>query len=215
MANVIKGALVEYGLSLPPLALIFQFNPETISRSRTITVTTGNAPGTRGGYDFVSPLETPRVAQGVELQRESFTIDVLFDATDALEQGDAIAQAFGIQPQIDTLKTMVEPKTQGPAGLQMLSSLGLGGARAFQRQEHASVLIFVWGIQILPVFLTSVTFNEVAHLSSLLPYRANVQLTMEVIEGSNPFYQIDKLRQLAGATLNLGQTVGSVLGGLL
>jgi hypothetical protein len=38
---------------------------------------------------------------------------------------------------------------------------------------------------------------------------------MEVIEGNNPFYQIDKLRQLAGATLNLGQTVGSVLGGLL
>ena len=58
-------------------------------------------------------------------------------------------------------------------------------------------------------------FNEVAHLSSLLPYRANVQLTMEVIEGNNPFYQVDKLRQLAGATLNLGQTVGSVLGGLL
>ena len=214
MTNFIKGALVEYGLSLPPLALIFQFNPETITRSRSITVTTGNAPGTRGGYDFVSPLETPRVAQGVELEKESFSIDVLFDATDALEKGDPIVRVFGIQPQIDTLKTMVEPKTQGPAGLQMLSSLGLGGSRAFQRQEHASVLIFIWGIQILPVFLTGVTVNEVAHLSTLLPYRARVQLSMEVIEGNNPFYQVDKLRQLAGATINLGQTAGSVLGGL-
>ena len=214
MTNFIKGALVEYGLSLPPLALIFQFNPETITRSRSITVTTGNAPGTRGGYDFVSPLETPRVAQGVELEKESFSIDVLFDATDALEKGDPIVRIFGIQPQIDTLKTMVEPKTQGPAGLQMLSSLGLGGSRAFQRQEHASVLIFIWGIQILPVFLTGVTVNEVAHLSTLLPYRARVQLSMEVIEGNNPFYQVDKLRQLAGATINLGQTVGSLLGGL-
>ena len=214
MTNFIKGALVEYGLSLPPLALIFQFNPETITRSRSITVTTGNAPGTRGGYDFVSPLETPRVAQGVELEKESFSIDVLFDATDALEKGDPIVRIFGIQPQIDTLKTMVEPKTQGPAGLQMLSSLGLGGSRAFQRQEHASVLIFIWGIQILPVFLTGVTVNEVAHLSTLLPYRARVQLSMEVIEGNNPFYQVDKLRQLAGATINLGQTAGSVLGGL-
>lgn len=215
MANFIKGALVEYGLSLPPLALIFQFNPETISRSRTITVTTGNAPGTRGGYDFTTPMETPRVAQGVEPQKQSFGIDVLFDATEALDEGDAIAQAFGIQPQIDTLKSMVEPKTQGPAGLQVLSSLGLGGSRAFQRQEHASVLLFIWGIQVLPVFLTGVTINEVAHLSSLLPYRANVQLTMEVIEGNNPFYTVDKLRQTAGAALNLGQTVGSVLGGLL
>lgn len=215
MANFIKGALVEYGLSLPPLALIFEFNPETISRSRSITVTTGNAPGTRGGYDFVSPLETPRVAQGVELQKETFSIDVLFDATDKLNDGDPIVRAFGIQPQVDTLKSMVEPKTQGPAGLQTLSSLGLGGSRAFQRQEHASVLLFVWGVQILPVFLTGVTINEVAHLSSLLPYRANVQLSMEVIEGNNPFYQVDKLRQTAGAAINLGQTVGSVLGGLL
>ena len=167
MANFIKGALVEYGLSLPPLALIFQFNPETISRSRSITVTTGNAPGTRDGYDFTTPFETPRVAQGVELQKESFSIDVLFDGTEAMDEGDPIAQAFGIQPQIDTLKSMLEPKTQGPGGLQVLSSLGLGGSRAFQRQEHASVLLFIWGIQILPVFLTSVTINEVAHLSSL------------------------------------------------
>lgn len=214
MANFIKGALVEYGLSLPPLALIFQFNPETISRSRSITVTTGNAPGTRGGYDFTTPFETPRVAQGVELQKESFSIDVLFDGTEAMDEGDPIAQTFGIQPQIDTLKSMVEPKTQGPGGLQVLSSLGLGGSRAFQRQEHASVLLFIWGIQILPVFLTSVTINEVAHLSSLLPYRAKVQLSMEVIEGNNPFTTVDKLRQTAGATLNLGQTVGSILGAL-
>ena len=55
MVRVSRGALVEYAVSLPPLVLMFEFNPEQISRSRTITVRTGNAPGTRGGYDFVLP----------------------------------------------------------------------------------------------------------------------------------------------------------------
>src|SRR4030095_16656738 len=81
MLRVSRGALVEYAVSLPPLVLMFEFNPEQISRSRTITVRTGNAPGTRGGYDFVLPTETPRVAQGVTVQPETLTIDVLFDAT--------------------------------------------------------------------------------------------------------------------------------------
>ena len=44
MVRVSRGALVEYAVSLPPLVLMFEFNPEQISRSRTITVRTGNAP---------------------------------------------------------------------------------------------------------------------------------------------------------------------------
>ena len=86
-----KGMLVEYGLSIPPLALVFDFNPQQISRSRTITIKTGASPGLRGGYDFTTPLETPRVAQGVDMQAETFSIDILLDATDKLNAGDPIA----------------------------------------------------------------------------------------------------------------------------
>ncbi len=53
MAVATKGVLFEYGLSLPPLALVFDFNPQQISRSRTVTIKTGNAPGSRRGYDFL------------------------------------------------------------------------------------------------------------------------------------------------------------------
>jgi hypothetical protein len=114
MVRVSRGALVEYAVSLPPLVLMFEFNPEQISRSRTITVRTGNAPGTRGGYDFVLPTETPRVAQGVTVQPETLTIDVLFDATDRMNKGDPIASVQGVQPELDTLRAMVEPRD--PAG---------------------------------------------------------------------------------------------------
>ena len=57
MSMVTKGILFEYGLSLPPLALVFDFNPQTISRSRTVSIKTGNAPGARLGFDFLTPLE--------------------------------------------------------------------------------------------------------------------------------------------------------------
>nr|WP_235913879.1 hypothetical protein [Pseudoroseomonas coralli] len=182
--------------------MVFQFNPQQISRSRTVTIKTGNAPGSRGGYDFMTPLDTPRVAQGVELQAESFSIDILLDATDKMNAGDPVAGRFGVQPQIDTLRSMVEPKAQGPAGLQILASLDVGGARAFQRQETASVLVFGWGQQVLPVFLTGVAQKEVMHLPNLLPFRAEMNLTMQVIESQNPFFTADKLRQTAMSALN-------------
>ena len=215
MPNITKGVLVEYSLSVPPLALVFDFNPKSISRTRTVNVTVGNAPGTRGGYDFVLPTETPRASQGVSVQPESFSIDILIDATDRMNDGEPIATQFGIEPELDTLRTMVEPKAHGPGGVQTLASLGLGGERACQRHETASVLLFVWGSHVLPVFLTSVTVNEVAHLPSLVPYRAEVKLDMQVIEGNNPFYQVEKARQVASAALNTGRTVAAALAGVL
>lgn len=202
MAVVSKGMLFEYGLSLPPLALVFDFNPQQISRSRTVTIKTGNAPGARLGFDFTSPLETPRVSQGVELQGEQISVSILLDATDKMNDGDATAGQFGIQPQIDTLRSMAEPKIQGPGGLQVLSSLAGGGGRAFERQESASVLIFAWGLQFLPVFLTGVSQNESMHLPNLAPYRAEITLNMQVIESRNPFSMAEKVRQTAMAALN-------------
>jgi len=202
MAVATKGVLFEYGLTLPPLALVFDFNPQSISRSRSVTIKTGDAPGNRTGYDFLSPLETSRVAQGVEMAAEGFSVDILLDATDKLEEGDEVAALFGVQPQIDTLRSMVEPKAQGPLGVKTLSSLGIGGNRAFERQETASVLIFAWGLQLLPVFLTGVSQREVLHLPNLMPYRAEINLTMQVIESNNPFTIADKVRQTAMTALN-------------
>ncbi len=213
MSILQKGALIEYGLTLPPLTLVFDFNPQQISRSRTVTIKTGDAPGSRGGYDFTSPLETPRVAQGVEMQAESFSIDILLDATDRMNEDNPITQAFGVQPEIDTLRSMLEPKVQGPTGLRTLASLDIGGAtKAFERDETASVLIFHWGLQNLAVFLTGVSQKEVLHLPNLTPYRAEIQLTMQVIESNNPFFTADKIRQTAMTALNAVQGFGAFYG---
>ena len=58
-------------------------------------------------------------------------------------------------------------------------------------------------MQILPVFLTGVAQKEALHLPNLLPYRATMGLTFQVIESNNPFYLADKVRQTAMTALNL------------
>ena len=210
-----KGLLVEYGLSVPPLALEFEFNPERLSRTRAVNITLGSAPGTRGGYDFSKPSETARVAQGVSVDPEQFTLDILLDASDRMGDsnlpGHAIASVYGIEPELDTLRSMVEPKSHGPDGVQTLAALGQGTGKAFQRDQHPSVLLLVWGVHVLPVFLSSVQVEETAHLPNLRPYRANVSLAVQVIEGNNPFYLTEKTRQLQGAELNLAQTAVDAL----
>jgi hypothetical protein len=214
MINVTRGMLVEYAAAAPPLVLTFELNPQTVRRSRTLSIETGTTPGTRGGYAFALPTETPRAAQGVQVSPETLSLRILLDATDRMSEGDPIARDFGVTPELDTLRSMLEPKTQGPGGVQVLSGLGLGDSRAFPRDVTPSVLLFVWGEQVLPVFLTSVEIEELAHRPGLVPYRAQVDLRLQVVESPNPFYQVEKARQAVSAGRASTVQAGSFLGGL-
>ena len=46
--KILRGAFVEFGLSIPPLFEVFQFNPEQLARNRSLTI---SSPGesSRGG----------------------------------------------------------------------------------------------------------------------------------------------------------------------
>jgi hypothetical protein len=215
MLNPVKGFLLEYGVSMPPLVLAFDFNPQQLTRNRSVTLTLGSTQATRGGYDFQLPTETARVAQGVSVEPESFDIEILLDATDRMNEGDTLARDLGVEPELATLRSMVEPKTQGPGGMQVLAGLSQDSARAFQRNQTPSVLLFVWGLHVLPVFLKGVDVTESAHLPSLVPYRATVRLSLQVIEGKNPFYLMEKVKQVGLAAINTGRSAAAAIGGLL
>lgn len=190
-----RGILIEYALTPQPLVLPFNFNPSTITRTRSVTVKTGGTPGARGGYGFTRPDETPRASQGVTVNAESFSFTILLDATDRMNKKYPIATNMGIQPEIDVIRTMLEPKVQSQQGLQDLDIAGEKERPAFSRQEIASVLLFKWGVQVLPVFMTSAEIETKAHLPNLFPYRAEATLTLQVIETDNPFYNLEQLRQ--------------------
>lgn len=206
--KVQRGALVEYANVDNPLELHFEFNPATITRTRSVTVQTGGAPGSRGGYDFADESEIHRVAQGVTVNAESFTVKILLDATDRMNSGDEDAIEKGVQPELDLLRSMIEPKSQDNEGARTLAALGEGEDRAFSTQQYASVLLFKWGVQVLPVFMTQAQFDVKAWLPNLVPYRTEATLTLQIIESNNPFYREELRRQFAAAESINGSTQG-------
>ncbi len=164
MIKTAKGMLVEYALSLPPLLLEFEFNPESLTRSRSVSFDGSALPI----IDFTTPGEGNRIGQAASATAETITFEILLDATDKLSDTShpmhAVATVSGVEPEIATLRSMVEPKVNGPGPFQMMASLTGGGAHAHERDEHLSVLLFVWGTHILPVFITSLSIDEQAHL---------------------------------------------------
>ena len=202
--NVQRGALTEYTDLENPLSLEFEFNPMSISRTRSVTVRTGGAPATQGGYDFQDESEVSRASQGVSVNAESFTVKVLLDATDRMNAGDSVASEEGIQPELDTIRSMIEPKAQTPEGARTLAALGEGDERAFSRHQFASVLEFKWGGQSVPVFMTQAQLEVKAYLPNLRPYRAEATFTLQVIESNNPIYQRELERQFRSAEQRAG-----------
>ena len=208
-----QGVLVEYALSHKPLILRFEFNPSSITRTRTVTIKTGGAPGTKGGYSFSDESETQRASQGVSMEAESFSLRILLDATDRMNSGDPIASREGVQPEIDVIRTMLEPRSQGGEGAITLAKLGQGNQRAFSRDTFASVLLFQWGKQLLPVFMTQAQIEMKAFLPNLFPYRAETTLTLQIIESDNPIYQLEQKRQFISA-LGYVDSPGGLSGGI-
>ena len=210
--NVQRGGLLEYAEVDSPLQLHFEFNPKDLSRTRTVTIKTGGAPGTRGGYDFRSKAEARRAAQSVSVNTETFSITVLLDATDRMNAGDATASVYGVEPELDTLRSMIEPKAQGADGARVLAALGQGDQSACSSAQYASVLLFYWGVQVLPVFLLEARITIKEFLPDLTPYRAEAVLKMQIIESRNDFYEAELKRMQTSADRHIGSGQGYTVG---
>src|SRR6266545_4955028 len=124
--KILRGAFVEFGLSLPPLVVVFQFNPLQLTRNRSLSFAVPNpppAPPAPAGATAVTvsiPTRTLRQFHGqfsnlldlqkqqlVTVQEQAINFDIRLDATDKLDDGDTITEQFGIAPQISTLEQMV------------------------------------------------------------------------------------------------------------
>lgn len=205
--KVARGILREYTNADNKLELHFEFNPSTITRTRSVEINFGQGQANTGGRDFHKPDEVPRVTQGATVKSESFTVKILLDATDRMNAGDKDAQTKGVQTELDILYYMIEPKLQTPDGATTLAALGEGGSIC-QEHPYPSVLEFHWGEQILPVLITQLQFDVKAYLPSLIPYRAEATLTLQIIQSNNEFYNNEMKRVLA----SVQQTSGALQG---
>ena len=177
---LLRGALIEYGSDLIgpiPNVVIFQFNPESLSRSLQIP------PRPTGA----TQRET---TQAGEKTFEKISFKAHFSAANMLDEDKALAKLFGIGPQLCALEKMVLPSSKiagliGAAIDAIGDALGGGGddaqAQPIPREKYPRIL-FIWGLtRVLPVTIDSMSISELDYDSILNPLRAEVDITLSVI----------------------------------
>ena len=178
---MLRGALIEYGAGLVgpiPNVVIFQFNPESLSRTLQIPSRPTGA----------TQRET---TQAGEKTFEKISFKAHFSAANMLADDKVLARMFGIGPQLCALEKMVQPsgKLAGLLGAALDAigdALGGGGgdeppAQPIPRETFPRTL-FIWGItRVLPVTIDSMTISELEYDALLNPLRAEVDLSLTVI----------------------------------
>jgi hypothetical protein len=211
--KTLRGAFIEYGLTLPPAIVAFQFNPVQLSRNRSLGFAVPAAPGGAAGgaattlrtfhqrYDDLTEL---RDAQQVTVSEETIGFELRLDASDKLEEGDGITEQFGILPRLATLEAMVCPKEESLLGQALGALLGSPGGFSFTRGSNPPLILFIWGrTRVLPVNINSMNITETEFSSILNPVRATVAVNLTVIEGKSPFYLYSKAAKEVMSILNL------------
>lgn len=196
MGFVLPGALIEYGtgvLGIPLNIVVFQFNPESITR-------TLNLPAANTSGDPERAARRREFGQLAAPPLESFEITAHFSAADDLGKGgaaSAIPRVFGVGPQIAALEKMAYPSAGLISGLigaaidAVGDALGLGGddagaTRGVPRQPAPRIL-FIWGpSRVVPVRIKSMVVAEQQYDALLNPVQAEVRIGLEIPNAAPP-----------------------------
>jgi len=183
MGFLLRGALIEYGVNLLgpiPNVVIFQFNPENLSR----TIQIPERPTGSGSRE---------THQAGEVPLEKISLTAKFDASDQLGENNIIARAVGLGPQLAALEKMVRP-SGGNVGLLGMAVDAIGDAifggdetetQPIPRKTYPRVL-FLWGLtRVLPVVIDSMRIEEKSFDFLLNPIRAEVTVGLTVISPDN------------------------------
>jgi hypothetical protein len=210
----LKGALVAYTsqfLGPIPNVIVFQYNPEQLSRTlayRTAPPDPSNAGGAR---EDVLRVQGPPV--------ENVTLSLVLDAADQLGEPEKHPHvvAFGLQPALAALELLLYPPNA-----QVLVNRTLAQAGSAQLcPADVPLVLFVWGpARVLPVRLTNFSVTEEAFDQVLNPIRAKVELGMRVLSymelketslGYNAYLATQVQKEVL-ARLNLANTAEQIVG---
>ena len=196
---LLKGALVVFAarVPLPTNVIVFQYNPETMSRSFAPQSSDGDeqAAPRPGAAGRTAPTYPPN---------ETFTVSIDLDAADQLGESDPIALETGLHPTLSALELLLAPSS---AALILRRTLAAAGSALLTRAE-APIVLFVWGrARVVPVRITSVGITEQAFDQALNPIVAKVELGLrtlterELAAAGAPFDTIVIARQIAKEAL--------------
>jgi hypothetical protein len=214
-----KGAMIEYGsdfLGPLPNVVIFQFNPESLTRTIQIPARPSGA----------AARET---AQAGEPTIEKITLKAQFSAADGLASGNVLARTMGVGPRLAALEKMVNPASElsgllGAAIDAIGDALGLGGdggdePRAIIPREKYPRILFIWGpFRVLPVVIESMSITELQYDFLLNPIQADVSIGLAVNAIDNcsddtvgkGALEYSNMAKDAQAMLNLANTIEQI-----
>ncbi len=198
----LKGAFINLGAGLLgalPNIVVFQFNPDRVSRTPTLTQPPTRPMGA-GTRDATQQASAPA---------ESYSFTLKLDASDQLAQGNPIAVASGILPALSALELLMVP-----ASSMTIDLFGLAGNTPGPFKNPPTRLptvLFFWGpFRIWPVTVNSLSVTELQYDQLLNPIRADINVGLQVLTPS----QIDKDSSLANGAYQYSLGVKQVMAAL-
>ncbi|HVN06235.1 MAG TPA: hypothetical protein VMT86_17555 [Bryobacteraceae bacterium] len=173
----LKGAFINLGAGLLgalPNIVIFQFNPDRVSRTPTLA-TPPPTPVGSGNTDATQQASGPT-------ETYSFTLNL--DASDQLASSNPIAVASGILPALSALELLMVPASAMTIDLASLVGLGGGSSSSSYQMPPLKLptVLFFWGpYRIWPVTVNSLSVTETIYDELLNPVRAEVQVSLQVL----------------------------------
>lgn len=225
--KLLKGALIKLSeefLGPIPNIIVFQYNPETMSRN--ISPWWDSAAG--GG----KKKQEETTAQPFD-PSEKFDLKLLLDATDALEEPakHPAAVISGVADRMAALEMLLYPVAAPKLRKAVTKPLAENGKKQDVPKGRVPILLFAWGPgRILPVRLTSFQVEEQAYSPTLYPVRATVTVGLQVLtDQAEPFakpadqlsaseglalaaYKYTRVQKQVLARANMASTAESVLG---
>lgn len=183
-----NGATVTGNSATGQLAMQFQFNPETVTRTRA------------GQWDPRLKRQQARIPATPEVrgdasmgssallaESETISFKIVFDATEAVLAGTRGVEAVGILPQLAFLELV----SQGREGTVSDDPKKQDKTKEIVQPIRPDELLLVLGsARIFPVVLTNLTITETKFLPSLVPLRAEVELKLTVLEPVESRYSV-------------------------
>ncbi|MFI0848337.1 hypothetical protein [Mesorhizobium sp. IMUNJ 23232] len=199
-AKAISGAFVQLIPDIvlfTPNIILFQYNPEKISRGLTPWNPFEQSSSPRGAA-------APDVAPTPPDEKISFELHL--DATDFAQQSNPINRLTGVASRIAAIRKLTKA-SQGMLGDLVQSVANLAGADTAQAKRPSipiTFLIFGPGLM-LPVRLTSLSIEETMFTEALYPIHAKASVEMQVIRPDMFKCKEDLISDLAIAAYNLNQ----------
>jgi hypothetical protein len=236
--KIIKGALIQFSapMLIPiPNIIIFQYNPETMTRKLSPW-----GPATNEGQGASrDPKQENHLAQPFD-PNETFSLSLELDAADALAEPEThpIAVISGVADRIAAMEMLLYPPGEstlgGLLGVSVNVSLGgssfgasVGGPAEPVPCKTVPVVLFFWGPgRVVPVRIKDFSVDEQAYSPLLYPIRAKVTIGLQILDArafdnqeqtaavkiAKACYTFTRAQKEGLATANIANTVESIIG---